>query len=134
MTVLVDTSAFFALLDADDEHHADAAPVWRDLVLADAPLLTHSYVLLETVALLQRRLGLEAVSAFRDDLLHPVRSVWIDEETHERAMAALVASGDRGVSLVDRVSFEVMRARGIRRVFAFDPDFARAGFEVVPGP
>jgi predicted nucleic acid-binding protein len=30
------------------------------------------------------------------------------------------------------VSFRFMRDRGIRRAFAFDKDFAKEGFEVVP--
>jgi predicted nucleic acid-binding protein len=34
------------------------------------------------------------------------------------------------VSFVDWVSFEVMRRRGLRRAFAFDPDFRAAGFEL----
>jgi predicted nucleic acid-binding protein len=43
----------------------------------------------------------------------------------------LVASR-RQVSLVDLVSFEVMRREGIDTAFAFDRDFERAGFQVVP--
>jgi predicted nucleic acid-binding protein len=38
----------------------------------------------------------------------------------------------RGISFVDRTSFELMRAEGIARAFAFDRDFARQGFETVP--
>jgi predicted nucleic acid-binding protein len=38
----------------------------------------------------------------------------------------------RRTSLVDWVSFEVMRRRGIETAFAFDRDFATAGFAVVP--
>jgi predicted nucleic acid-binding protein len=36
------------------------------------------------------------------------------------------------VSLVDRVSFELMRREGIERALAFDDDFTEAGFETVP--
>jgi len=35
------------------------------------------------------------------------------------------------VSFVDRVSFEVMRRRALRRAFAFDEHFAEHGFELV---
>jgi predicted nucleic acid-binding protein len=34
------------------------------------------------------------------------------------------------LSLVDAVSFAVMREAGITRAFAFDEDFRAAGFEV----
>jgi predicted nucleic acid-binding protein len=36
------------------------------------------------------------------------------------------------VSLVDRTSFELMRALHIRRAWTVDADFATEGFEVVP--
>ena len=33
---------------------------------------------------------------------------------------------------VNCVSFEIMRQRGLRRVFAFDKHFEEQGFDVVP--
>lgn len=44
----------------------------------------------------------------------------------------MLATPRSKISLVDRVSFEVMRARGINEAFAFDRDFAAAGFVVHP--
>jgi predicted nucleic acid-binding protein len=55
--------------------------------------------------------------------------VWIDEATHAAGAAALLAALPTRTSLVDFVSFEVMRERGIPRAFAFDDDFRAAGFE-----
>lgn len=94
-------------------------------------LVTHNYVLVESTALVQHRLGLEAVRALHDDLLPTVAVEWVDERTHGQALAAVLAAGRREVSLVDRVSFELMRGLGIRRAFAFDEDFEREGFTVV---
>ena len=62
--IFVDTSALLALLDRDDEFHARAATVIRSLGADDA-LLTHEYVIVETTALAQRRLGLGAVATGR---------------------------------------------------------------------
>ena len=87
MTVFVDTSALFALLDADDERHREAAPVLAALVGSD-DLVTHNYVHVETVALVARRLGREATRALLDDLLPTVRTVWVDEALHASALAA----------------------------------------------
>jgi predicted nucleic acid-binding protein len=41
-------------------------------------------------------------------------------------------SGNRKLSLVDRVSIEVMPGRGLDTAFAFDSDFRAAGFRTVP--
>lgn len=132
MTELVDTAAWFALLDADDANHA-AARAHLETVLADGvALLTHEYVLIETIALVQRRLGLGPLRRFVDDLLPLADVAWVDEALHLEAREALLAAGRRDVSLVDRVSFLVMRRRGVGRAFTFDADFGAEGFEVVP--
>ncbi len=131
--IFVDTSALLALLDRDDEFHARAVAAIRRLGADDA-LLTHEYVLVETTSLAQRRLGLEAVRRFVDDLLPLIEIAWVDEQLHAEAREALLAAGRRTVSLVDWVSFLVMRRHGVRRAFTFDQDFAVEGFEVVPAP
>ena len=130
MTALVDTSAIYALLAGNDENHAAANEALDSF--AEEPLLTHNYVVLESAALVQRRLGVPAVRALFDDLLPAFELIWVDEHTHRAAAAALIASANDRVSLVDWTSFEVMRQRGIDRAFAFDDDFAEQGFALVP--
>lgn len=131
MTVFVDTSAFFGLLNEHDASHAAAQDALERLSDDEERLVTHNYVVVECIALTQRRLGLAAVGALRDGLLPLVRQLWVDRELHDQALAATLAAGRRDVSLVDRVSFEVMRRHGLRRAFAFDGDFADQGFELV---
>ena len=129
--VFVDTSALYALLvEADDNHHAarTVAPSLRD---RGARLVTSSFVFLETVTLLQTRVGVAAVRIFYRDVLPVLDVVWVGEDLLHRAMAALLASSHRRVSLTDWSSFVLMRERGIVHVFAFDEDFARQGFELV---
>lgn len=131
MSVFVDTSALYAVLDRDDDHHAAAATTYAAL-LDSGTLLTHSYVVLETTALVQRRLGMEAVRTLVDDVLPAFELVFVDEALHRTAEAALLAAGRRDVSLVDWTSFELMRRQGLAGAFAFDEDFAGQGFELVP--
>lgn len=126
--VFVDTSALYALLDRDDAHHAQAGAAWSRLMDTETPLFTHSYVLVETFALVQRRLGLEAVRALQHDLMPILDVVWVEEDLHRAAVEALLASRNRAVSLVDRASFALMRRRGLRAAFAFDEDFSKEGF------
>jgi uncharacterized protein len=132
--ILVDTAALYALMDAADPSHRRATAAMRDLQVSGESLLTHEYVVVETSALLQRRLGLVAVRTLVDDLLPLVEIAWVDEPLHAEARQALLAAGRRTVSLVDWVSFLVMRRHGIRRAFTFDLDFAAEGFEVLPAP
>lgn len=129
-TTFVDTSALYALMDAADPAHAAAASAFA--ALSGTELVTHSYVLLEAVALVQRRLGVEAVSDLTEHLLRPVEVTWVDSELHAAGLRAVLASRQRQVSLVDHVSFEVMRRQRIGTAFAFDPDFQAQGFRTEP--
>ena len=132
MNVFADTSAFYALLDASDGHHRKAAGAWQEIIDSDQDVVTSNYVLVETFALIQSRLGLDAVRGFQEDIV-PVLSVkFITPELHRLGIAALLAASRRGLSLVDCVSFEVMRDLGIKSAFAFDPHCREYGFTVIP--
>jgi predicted nucleic acid-binding protein len=130
--IFVDTSALVAVLSANDRQHDRAAAALRDLRAAEEVLVSHEYVLVETLALVQHRLGMATLRSFVDDFLPLVELVWVDEETHVAAREALINGGRRTVSFVDWTSFLVMRRGGIRRAFTFDADFAAEGFEVLP--
>jgi uncharacterized protein len=132
VTVLVDTSAFYALVDDRDPNHGRALEAIERLTTTE-DLVTHEYVVVETISLVQRRLGMEPLRRFIDDLLPIAEIAWVDPAMHAEAREALLASGSRSVSLVDRVSFLLMRRRGIDRAFAFDDAFAREGFRPLTG-
>ena len=132
MTVFVDTSALYAVLDADDDQHSRAEAEWRRLVGGVSGLLTTSYVLVETTALVQHRLGMEAVGLLEQDIRPVLQVEWIDEALHATGMASMLAAGRRGLSLVDCVSFAVMARAGLRQAFAFDDHFAERGFSCLP--
>jgi predicted nucleic acid-binding protein len=131
MATLIDTSALFVLLDEDDPAHDLARSILGRLRTSDPELVMHSYALTESIALLQRRFGLEAVRRVVDGYLPIIEIAWVDRDLHDRALSALLGSGQRGVSFVDHVSFVLMRDRGIRTAFAFDQDFVAQGFELV---
>ena len=132
MTLFVDTSALLAYLDADQPRHADVAEAWRRAMEDRDSLVTSNYVLVETFALVQRRLGLDAARALAGDLVPLLRPLWVDEELHAAATAALFTAGRRKLSLVDCTSFELMRRHGIADALALDADFARQGFRILP--
>ncbi len=132
MTVFVDTSAFFAILDRDDSNHAAARKVWSELLHDPAELLTNNYVLLETAALLQHRLGLAALRHFHEDVVPLFEVDWIAAEKHRAGMEAVLAASRKKLSLVDCVSFQTMRQHGVRTAFCFDPHFREQGFLLKP--
>lgn len=131
MRVYVDTSAYFSLLDRADKHHQSATVVWKRLIENNADLVTCNYVLVETVALLQSRLGLDAASDFQLNIVPLIDIVWIDHDTHHAAVAAYLTANRGKLSLVDCVSFEICRTLSLDAVFAFHKHFREQGFTVL---
>jgi uncharacterized protein len=132
MNLFVDTSAFYALLDGDDANHGKSASAWREMMSSDQSVVTTNYVLVETFALIQSRLGSQAVREFQEDIVPVLHVEFVTLETHRLGIAALLAASRRSLSLVDCVSFEVMRELGMKSVFTFDGHFREHGFAAVP--
>jgi predicted nucleic acid-binding protein len=132
MTVFIDTSAFYAVVDRSDQNHARARAVWTEINQAGAVLLTTNYVVLEISVLLQSRLGLPALRAFQEDVIPVLQIVWITEPRHKAGLEAVLAASRRKLSIVDCVSFQTMREYAIRRAFCFDLHFREQGFEILP--
>ena len=130
--IFLDTSAIYAWADAADPNHATAVRRLSAILADGDELLTHNYVLVESTALLQARLGVAAAGKLtRDAAAFTVE--WIDSDLHALGMQALERARKRHLSLVDHVSFLVMRRHRIETAFAFDPDFVSAGFSLVAG-
>ena len=127
--ILLDTSAIYALADKADMNHTKAYKKFEKILKSGETFLLHNYVLLESAALLQGRLGLPLAMLF----LREARSFemeWVDQDLHEEAAKELERIGRRGISLVDCTSFIVMRRKKIQKVLAFDPDFQEQGFTI----
>lgn len=93
-------------------------------------MITSSHVRGETWTFLRRREGHGAAVAFLDMLERSPRAnvVMVSEQVEEDALRWLRRHDERPYSFVDATSFGLMRALGIAEAFAFDGDFAAAGF------
>jgi predicted nucleic acid-binding protein len=132
MSIFIDTSGFIAVLDTDDACHTGAVKTWMDILTSEETLVTTNYVLVETCALVQNRLGMAATKLFQEDIV-PVLSVeWIDKSVHHAAMGLMLAAKRKKLSLVDCVSFEIMRLSGVTTVFTLDKHFKEQGFICLP--
>ena len=132
MKVFADTSGIFALLVGNDSMHQHARRAFADYSQHRAQLFTSSFVLVETTALLQRRIGLSAVRDLNTRILPLFDIIWTDKEWYSSAVQRLFLEGRKDLSLVDCLSFEIMDAYDIRAAFAFDKHFTEMGFSL-PG-
>ena len=129
--VLVDTSAIYAFVSSGDRFHAQSREIYSELLERGDLLYTTSYVLVESSALIHRRLGFEPLMAFMESIQGVWEILWIYQSTHEQIWDRMKSREGSRLSLVDWsvvVSAEETRST----IFAFDSDFAQEGLTVIP--
>ncbi len=128
--VFVDTSALLAHLDGDDPRHAAVLASFADT--RDDQLVTHGYVVAESLAVARRRFGPDATITLLDDVLPPIELLPIDLAIHAEAQRRYRASLPSSTSFVDRVSLLLIEREGLIDVLALDPDLASPGVTLRP--
>ena len=114
-SVLWDSSAILALLDADDADHARAVSMARTIASERRPSFITNYVEAETHALLLRKLGRTLARQWLFSGGLPVLPVLLAEE--QKAKEILARHTDKDWTLCDAISFAVLEARRIPRAF-----------------
>ena len=130
MNIFADTSGLFALLVKNDYMYVRARENFNYFAEKNVQLVTSSFVLVETTALLQRRIGMAPVHDFNTKILPLLEVIWVDDKWYARAIQRLLARNSRNVSLVDFLSFEIMESLEIEHAFAFDKHFEENGFTI----
>jgi uncharacterized protein len=132
-TVFMDSNYLIALINPLDQWHKRARRVQREIGVVQ--LLTSEWVMVETLNYFAERGEMFRRAATK--LAHRLTNnplVEIIPATHEdyRAGFALYeARLDKGYSLTDCVSMNLMRERGINEVLTHDRHFAQEGFTVL---
>jgi predicted nucleic acid-binding protein len=123
-----------ALAGTRDQNHARARDIARRHLRAGRTWCGTTLILGEFHGLLLKRAGRDVARRTLSALLEDPIYQWIDTPAalvRDAAAAWLDRFHDQGFTLVDAVSFEVMRQEKIGQAFAFDAHFATAGFELL---
>lgn len=130
--MFVDTSAYLALLDEEDEHHAQAIEIVNQLAEQRYRQFTTNVLLIEAHALILSALGISQAAQFLRDMEESntvvIRVRATDEE---RAKQILFQYDDKDFSFADAISFAVMERLRIPYAFTFDHHFAQYGLTVL---
>jgi len=130
--ILIDTSAFLAILSLRDQNHIIAKQIWDQFILKHESLITPNYLIVEALALIQNRLGMDAIRDFQEKMIPVVGIEWLTPQHHEEIMNSFLLVNRRQLSFIDCACFYTIRRLGIQKVFTFDAHFAEQGFEVIP--
>jgi predicted nucleic acid-binding protein len=135
--MFVDTSAWDAIVDGGDTHHAMAL-LFKDEIAGQYRLVVTNYILDELYTLLLMNLGYQRTMDFKRGLDVLVQEgilevVWVSKDIATEAWAVFEQFNvDKQWSFTDCVSYVVMKQREITEAFTFDHHFAQMGFVCLP--
>ncbi len=132
----VDTSAWFAILNPEDERHQIMSAAYSELLQLETEIVTSNTVVGESFTMLRSRakrnpdLAFQFLKMFQDT--HYIQVFFVDRDLEERAYRWLAQYSDHLLSFVDATSFACMESYGIDAAFTLDKDFVTAGFQIYP--
>ena len=134
MRALVDTSALLAISRARDQYHERAVRIAERHIASGGRFVGTVLVLGELHSHLLYLRGPELARVALLRLLEDPAHEWVEvsgDLIRSAVGSWLARFADQRFSLVDAVSFEVMRRRRLTHAFAFDRHFATAGFSTL---
>lgn len=100
MKVLFDTSALYALISPVDIFHTRAKQVYEEIIRKTKNLYITSYVLVEIIALIHRRLSYKVCIDFISSIEDIFTIIFVDEKYHKEAWKKFIEKG-KSLSFVD---------------------------------
>lgn len=124
--VLIDTSAYFAILDKTDKNHEKAIDFLNTVKI---PLVTTNLIVIETINLVNSRIGHKQAIALGKKLYDKnlTTIITITPEDEKKAWHLFQRYADKDFSLTDCTSFAVMEKHKIKKAFVFDIHFGQYG-------
>jgi predicted nucleic acid-binding protein len=132
MKLFVDTSAWLALNDKNDQYHRKAVSMSSAIKRQKIELITSEYIFDESITLIRYRVSHKAAVIFGDSLLNSgiVRIEDVTNEIRVKAWDIFKRYGDKELSFTDCTSFVLMKDLSLHKAFTFDEHFRHIGFEV----
>lgn len=132
MKLFVDTSAWYALHDRDDQFREQALEKLARAKSERLELITTDYVFDESVTLISARIGHSAAVTFGDTLLKSGvgQMVTISDDVRLAAFELFRKYADKTLSFTDCTSFALMKRHKLKTAFTFDAHFQQVGFEM----
>jgi predicted nucleic acid-binding protein len=129
MKLFVDTGAFIALADADDENHKSAVAFYRNAREKGTRFITTNFVVCETMNYLRARVSHPIAVLFRESLKKSdfIEIATVTPSVEDEAFTIFKRYADKDFSFTDCTSFSMMRSLKLKGAFAFDKHFEQFG-------
>lgn len=133
MSVFVDASAFYALLNKKDRLHQEALSISQALAKTNQTLITSNYTLAEAYTVIRSKLGFQTAAAFVAEIRRGgIQVAWIDNKIHNRGLEIFLEKEEpKDLSFFDCVDLALMESLGIEKAFSFDRHFKALGISLL---
>ncbi|OGQ89622.1 MAG: hypothetical protein A2253_12070 [Deltaproteobacteria bacterium RIFOXYA2_FULL_55_11] len=123
--VFVDTGAFYAAINRNDENHREATAIFNSATEDGWRLITSNFVVAETHALILARMGRELAVAWLRSI--PANIIRVSKADEEKAKRIIFGYRDKEFSFCDATSFALIERLRIKEAMAFDRHFGQYG-------
>jgi predicted nucleic acid-binding protein len=136
-SLLMDTGAFIALLDADDALHGEATKLEKSLTPAIQRTTTQA-IIGECYTFFRYRVGVASAFRWLDYLdaargTGHLRVLYADDGDGREAERILRRYRDQNLSYTDALTLAIARRGEVRAIFGFDHHLALMGVPLLPG-
>jgi len=132
MAFLIDTSAIYALVNANDTHHELAKRIASGLSKPPSRVILLNFILAESHTLIRARVGHEAARRFL--LTAPEEYEVVRATPEDERLAATYLYGapyPLNLSYFDAALCAVAERLGLKKIFGFDQHFEQMGLELL---
>lgn len=132
MKLFVDTAAWLALNDKNDQYHKEAMAKSLEIKAKKIELITSEYILDESITLIRYRVSHQAAVIFGDSLFKSriVKIVDITEGDRLKAWEIFKKYDDKELSFTDCTSFVLIKNLKLQKAFTFDKHFQQIGVTI----
>ena len=134
MNIFIDTSAYIALMNKNDQYHNSAKTYYKKQLKSGLRLMTTNFVICETLNFLRAKSDLNIAVKFWENIKKSkiVEEIHVTTDTENNAFELFKKYSDKDFSFTDCTSFVVMKQYNLTTSFTFDEHFRQIGFLVVP--
>jgi predicted nucleic acid-binding protein len=132
MKLFVDTSAWLALNDKNDQYHNKAVEKSLLIKKQRIELITSEYVIDESITIIRYRVSHLSAVIFGESLFNSslVKILDISAENGHKAWEMFKRYEDKELSFTDCTSFVLMKNLMLGKAFSFDEYFKQVGYEI----
>ncbi|MEW6089071.1 MAG: PIN domain-containing protein [bacterium] len=131
MKLFIDTSAWLAINDKNDQYHTEAMNKIIEIKNQKIALITSEYIFDESITLIRYRISHSSAVLFGESLLNSniVKIIDITDKDRFKAWDLFKKYEDKELSFTDCISFVLIKNLKLQKVFTFDSHFKQMGFE-----